>query len=839
METIRPILMGVAFALSAAGASAQVDSNQLVTLEIKSQVLRDALNDWAQKTGFQLIAPSSELMKRLVVPAVAGDFTPRAALEQLLAGTPLTYELLDGRTVVIREMAKPPASSGMQRIADTREVANDRRRRSADTPSPGADTRQPWEEIVVTAQRREERLQDVPISMSVLSTQALDTSSDRGVADALNRVPGVINAVSSQTARNGSNAGTIIVRGVSPDTSGAQTTAFYLDSIPFGFVRRFYQPDASAFDLARVEVLRGPQGTLYGAGSLNGVVRVLTSDPDLEKFQLKTRLSAGSTEEGGESYRGDLAVNIPIIEGKLAARAVVGYQDIGGWIDKPIRKDANDAEVANYRLKIRAQPTDALTIGLSGWLSRADVGAPTSTFNGVRSASIVEEPSSTDYDAFGLTVAYDFSRASLSSNTSYIDFANVAVVDYQPFAANQFLNLRFSSEVFAQEVALHSNGDGPWAWSVGGIYRDVEDLNRTTRTWQPTGPNPGALAANYIAPTLQRAKSESFAVFGELTRELIEGRLDLTLGVRYFEDEVTDNELSRLTWQGGTVPVAPTDAGKKLINVTRKFDHTSPRVVLTWHPQDTTTLYLSYGEGFRSGINQGPSIQEAAPQFPPADPDTLKNFELGMKGSLWGARINYEAAVYYSEWKDAQQVLNVIVRQPDFIQPAIVSAEVVSGPGFELSAMVNPFEGLTLSATYSYNDLTLEENLITRTPANVPFVLYAKGDRLNFSPEFTASGAIDYQFDLGASGYQALLSSSINYIDRVITGRNDATTKFYAEAVSFVRASMGVRAPGGWTASLYGDNLTNESGLSQDQFRLAWNTYARPRSIGVQFQYSY
>ena len=80
---------------------------------------------------------------------------------------------------------------------------------------------------------------------------------------------------------------------------------------------------------------------------------------------------------------------------------------------------------------------------------------------------------------------------------------------------------------------------------------------------------------------------------------------------------------------------------------------------------------------------------------------------------------------------------------------------------------------------------------------------------------------------------------SINYIDRVITGRNDATTKFYAEAVSFVRASMGVRAPGGWTASLYGDNLTNESGLSQDQFRLAWNTYARPRSIGVQFQYSY
>jgi iron complex outermembrane recepter protein len=693
------------------------------------------------------------------------------------------------------------------------------------------------EEVIVTAQRREEQLLDVPISITVLRTEELDRSTDRGVADALNRVPGVINAVSSTTARNGSNAGTVVVRGVAPDAgSGSATTAYYLDSIPFGFVRRFYQPDATAYDLERVEVLRGPQGTLYGLSSLNGVVRVLTKDANLNNVEFKARTSASSTEDGGENYRADAALNLPIVEGKLAARAVVGYQDVQGWIDKPFKKDVNDAQVANYRLKINAQPTENFNIGLFAWASRADVGAPSSTSDGLHSASLIEEPSSTDYDAYGLKLRYDFANVSVTSMSSYIDFTNPAKVDFAPFTVtSQYLNLRFDSEVFAQELTLNSLGDGPWRWSVGGIYRDAEDGLFTTRS----NPATGALVLPYIAPTIQGTTSESFAIFGEATREFLDGRWDLTVGLRYFDDRVKDLEHSRLTFIGGTVPPPGAPAGSSLINTSGSFDHTTPRAVLAWHPGEDTTLYLSYGEGFRSGLNQLATVRFAAPEFPAANPDELTNYELGIKGRLGDARVNYEASVFFMDWRDVQQTLAVVVLQPNLIQAAFINAESASGMGAEVSLAAMPIDGLTLSASYSWNDLTFDQDVVNLTSAGVPFVLFGEGDRLNFSPEYTASGSVDYVFGLGETGYQARLSGSISHIAKQISARSNATTLFHADDVSLVRASVGIEAPTHWSASLFADNLTNEEGISRDQFSPRWNTYLRPRTIGLQFEYRY
>ena len=691
------------------------------------------------------------------------------------------------------------------------------------------------EEVIVTAQRRAEQLQDVPISITVLRTEELDRSSDRGVADAINRVPGVINAVSSTTARNGTSAGTVVVRGVGPD-QGAATTAYYLDSIPFGFVRRFYQPDATAYDLERVEVLRGPQGTLYGLSSLNGVVRVLTKDANLNDFEFKTRTSVSSTEDGSESYRADAALNVPIVEGKVGARAVVGYQEIGGWIDKPFKKDANDAQIENYRLKINAQPTEQFGVGLFAWLSRADVGAPPSTSDGLHSQSLVEEPSSTDYDAYGLKLRYDFSKASLVSMSSYIDYTNPAKVDFAPFTVvTQYLNLGFDSEVFSQEVTLSSLDDGPWRWSVGGIYRDAKDGLYTTRT----NPATGALVPPYIAPTIQSTTSESFAVFGEATREFLEGRWELTLGLRYFEDSVEDREESRLTFIGGTVPPPGSAPGVSLINTSNDFDHTAPRVVLSWHPGEETTLYLSYGEGFRSGLNQLPTVRFAAPQFPAADPDVLKNYEVGIKGSLGDRRFNYEAAVFFMDWQDVQQSLSVVVLQPNVIQSAFINAESASGMGAEFSLTAIPIDGLTLSASYSWNDLAFDRDVMNLTSGGVPFVQFAEGDRLNFSPEYTASGGADYTFNFGDSGYQGRLSASVSRIAKQISARSNATTLFYADDVSLVRASVGIESATHWSAAFFADNLTNEEGISRDQFSSRWNTYLRPRTIGVQFEYRY
>jgi outer membrane receptor protein involved in Fe transport len=278
------------------------------------------------------------------------------------------------------------------------------------------------EEVIVTAQKRAERLQDVPISIAVLGGEGLDKSTVEGVTEALKRVPGVTNTV-------GVNGGTqLAVRGVSaggPLFSGSSPVAYYLDSVPFGFVKTAIVPDSNAYDVERVEILRGPQGTLYGASAQNGVVRVLTRDANPDAFELKTRTSVSTTDGGGDNYRVDAALNVPLVEDKLAARAVVGYQDMDGWVDAPNRDDVNDAKLVSYRLKVNARPTENLSIGLSAWRSDNDYGAPSTSDDQGRVASVHDQSIATDYDVYGLKIAYDFAGIRLTSSTSYLDYQNI------------------------------------------------------------------------------------------------------------------------------------------------------------------------------------------------------------------------------------------------------------------------------------------------------------------------------------------------------------------------------------------------------------------------------
>jgi outer membrane receptor protein involved in Fe transport len=183
----------------------------------------------------------------------------------------------------------------------------------------------------------------------VLSVEQLDQSSSQGVAAELTKVPGIVAFPNLQAG-----GGTIVsVRGVSAGSAtfaGSNPVSYYLDSVPFGLVQSAVTPDSNAYDLARVEVLRGPQGTLYGASAQAGVVRVLTKDADLDRFELKMRASDSYTKGGGDNYRGDAAINVPIIDGKLAARAVLGYQKMSGWVDTPLGKNANDSTMRTARL---------------------------------------------------------------------------------------------------------------------------------------------------------------------------------------------------------------------------------------------------------------------------------------------------------------------------------------------------------------------------------------------------------------------------------------------------------------------------------------------------------
>src|SRR5258708_2801857 len=262
---------------------------------------------------------------------------------------------------------------------------------TAETPS--------IDEIVVTAQKREQRIQDVPISLSVVGGAELDKSSIQSVSDALGMVPGVAVNVTGQGGET-----KLTIRGVTAAGAlfaGPSPIGYYLDSVPFGLVRSAVQPDANSYDLNRIEVLRGPQGTLYGASALNGVVRVLTNDANLNNFEFKMRASTSNTEGGGENYRGDFAVNAPIIPGKLAARAVVDYNNTSGWLNNAFAADTNTGEVANLRLKINARPTDNSSIKLNYWHSSSHYGAPSVSDDKGFNDTTIPEPYKVKYDTVG------------------------------------------------------------------------------------------------------------------------------------------------------------------------------------------------------------------------------------------------------------------------------------------------------------------------------------------------------------------------------------------------------------------------------------------------------
>ncbi len=390
---------------------------------------------------------------------------------------------------------------------------------AADTPSEQTEL----DEVVVTAQKREQRAQDVPISLSVMSGADLDKSSIQSVTDALSLVPGV--AVNT-TGQGGETI--LTVRGVTASGAlfaGPSPIGYYLDSVPFGLVRSAVEPDASTYDLNRIEVLRGPQGTLYGASALNGVVRVITNDADLNEFDFKGRAGLSTTDGGGGNYRGDMAVNLPIIEGALAARLVVGEEHDSGWIDTPIQNNANDSDRKDVRLKITAQPTSDLTIKLSAMHEEANYGAPSEGTDDF-SPSTKNQPIDSHYNAYDTKVDYQSQWFSVSSATSYFTYYNSGSLDVAPGQATPPLTTLLTSRVFSEELDLNSKLEGPWRWSAGAFYRDAHD-----NTFQTLG--------DLIpAPVSQVDTSRSWAVFGEIGRRFMDNQLELSVGGRYFHDDV-------------------------------------------------------------------------------------------------------------------------------------------------------------------------------------------------------------------------------------------------------------------------------------------------------------
>lgn len=677
---------------------------------------------------------------------------------------------------------------------------------------PSADTAGQDREIVVTAQKREQALQDVPISITVLGGEKLD-STNQSLVEELGRVPGV----ATVGAALGGNF--ISIRGVGASGTsfaGTGTVGYYLDSVPFGFIRNPLTPDASAYDLERVEVLRGPQGTLYGVNSQNGVIRVLTKDADLAGFEAKYRLGLSATRNGGMNYRGDAAINIPIITDKLAARIVAGYEDFDGWIDRPNRKDANDLRRFVLRGKINAQPTEELSIGLSAWHSETDSHAISVGLDNRRTTVVADEPTSEDYNIYALRIGYDFGGVSLTSSTSHMDYQSYNLIDFSYGPATRLTSAQFNSSVFSQEINLASTHDGPWQWTAGGIYRRVTDRFAQL---SPSYPNPNGNRYNDYA--------SSYAIFGELTRRFFDDRLELTGGLRYYKDHTRNRQLSNLA-----------SATAVLTTSTGESEKVSPRVVLTWLPSKDFTFYASYSEGFRGGFPQSPTVTAVSPGFKAVGPDNLRNYEMGSKGSFADGVVSYEAALFYIDYRGIQQSLQVNALNTaggPIRVTGLINGTSASGLGAELGLTFRPSDNFSFGGNYAWNGIELDADIIPAVGAP----LFFKSDRLTNSPEHTASTWFEARFNIGE--LEGNISGSLSYLSQrasrgVVGGVRVVTT---SDETFTSRISAGVKSPHGWGLTLFVDNLNDYNGSPiPDAFVPPTGSYRiRPRTIGLQFDH--
>jgi iron complex outermembrane recepter protein len=799
-----------AIGLWAAASAAPAEPPLRLAFNVPSQPVARALTDLGEQAGIQVLVRGEDIPTGKLSVPVQGELTVRDALDQALANSGLSYEFLDSHTVRIRAAsAQTPSGPSQNTPSPAREGGKAPSPNGSQQVSPTTD--RSLDEIVVTAQRRTQLLKDVPIAISVLSGSDLERSSVNSVSDALSTVPGV---ATTETQYGGGTQ--IAVRGVSASTDvygGASPTAVYVDSVPFGFIRQSFTPSIDVYDLRQIEVLRGPQGTLYGANALNGVVRVLTNDANLSAFDFKARTSGSATNDGDESYRADLAVNVPLLPGKLAVRAVAGVENNGGWIDSPNRRDLNDVKSQNYRVKLNAQPSDTFAVGLSAWHSKSDFGSAPFADEDGRVTAVRPQPVNHDFDAYGLKLDKTFSTFTASSTTSYIDFHSFSVVDGTPISAPITLSSNFDSRVFSEELNFASTLKGPWRWSAGAFYRDDKDRN-----FQYITVFPGGILTPHLANFDDTSKST--AVYGEVGRHLTP-TWELTLGARYFHDDEG-------TQAGEAYPGVPTT------RLTSTSHAVTPRAVATWTPTADQTFYASYSEGFRSGLYQSHQVLTAAPNIPTLKPDKLHNYEIGAKGVALDNRITYDAAVFYIQWRDIQQLLGIPAGGGVFIN-AIVNGRSASGTGVEFAVIARPISGLRFGANLSWNNLEFDSDVLSGGA-----ILFGKGDRPGFSPEYTAGVSAAYAFSLGASGYKAELSTLWNYTSPLNT-TTVSVGSLESDSILLGRASFSIEAPQHWSATLFASNINNEHGAISPPIANIpeWAPRPRPRTIGVQLEYHF
>jgi outer membrane receptor protein involved in Fe transport len=709
--------------------------------------------------------------------------------------------------------------------------------RAADRQEPRANV---LEEILVTAQKQSERLQDVPVPVSAIGGETLATSNQLQLQDYYSQVPGLNLGLSG----NGSEV-VLAIRGITSGgglgSSGSPTVAVVVDDIAFGSSASyagltFSVADMDPSELARIEVLRGPQGTLYGAASLGGLLKYVTVDPSPSEFSGTVRVGSSHVSEGDDiGYSVSGAVNIPLSDA-LAVRMSGFTREDPGYVDNIApggKEDYNTYENKGGRVSAMWQPSEEFSLKLSALMqdnARQGTSDVDITLGEELQRSLL--PKTGLYrrkpQAYSLTMNAKLGSADLVSATGYgideystvIDLQNVT---FRNIALARFGVDRIATEVeaetrkFSQELRIKVPVAQRVEWLLGAYYTEEKSFSKNSSyaANRLTGERVGLIRANNLDP----ATLEERAVFTNVTVQLTD-RLDVQVGGRYSENE------QDFLYANGVAGIANgTGAPAVYQPFPRSSEDSAATYLFTprWKISSDLMTYLRIASGYRPG---GANIFCGSPNVAcDFDADTAVSYDLGIKGSAFDQVLSFDASLYRIDWKDMQ--IGLLAGGLPYIDNGAESRS----QGVELTLAWRP--GSTrLSGWVAYSDAEVVEGF----PPGL--ISPQRGERLPYSSKLSGNVVVKQEFPLFSSAI-GFVEASASYVgDR--KGNFAATTAVRQAYDAYTQVDFrGGFTYGTWSASAFVTNLTDKRGELRggtDITALAptvFYQYIQPRTVGL------
>lgn len=702
----------------------------------------------------------------------------------------------------------------------------------------------PLEEVVVTAQKRTQSVQEVPMSISVLSAETIEIAGLTNFNQYAKMIPNLTFSYSSGQGVTTSRA--ISIRGI----QGAGTTGFYVDDIPL-----VAGVDPYSLDLARVEVLRGPQGTLYGARSMGGTMRLITREPQVSSTNVSALAQMSTIEDGGNGYQLNGNANVGI--GDSVAMRVSGFTlTSGGFIDRRFPDSQNSSEfrtvenvaeqdIVGGSVSFLWKASDNFTVrplfmyqkSERNGLPLGDIDAGNKTQQRLFD---IPEKANDEWMLSGLSMTWHTPFGDIVSASSYFD-RDVAeleecsdwtadILGYSPAIATA-IPVESPQRQFVQELRFASKFAGDLQLVTGLYYSDGKQGFESN--WIVPGideANGGVFGTDLAYLTDNPRYSREKAAFGELTYSFAE-QWEGTIGVRYSDSWQRVTRASDGIFNGGA----------SYFEMESSESSVTPKAVLAFKPGDSQTYYALASKGFRPGGPNSPlpgcDADLAALGLTPENAssfksDSLWNYEVGAKLENSNGRLSVRGALFYIDWNDTIQE----VRLPTCGFTFRGNVGSARSQGGELEIVAAPIDGLALTAGIGYTD--------AKITGSAPGVAAQPGDPVQQVAPWTGTASGQYEFPL-TTGLNGLIRADLSYTDRSFSASVDQFNPRVREAYELANLRLGVVGET-WQALAFVENLTNERPNLADNQSQAAELDGRPRimttpprTYGIEVRYRF